>query len=269
MTKIKKHKIKQDPELWKKLDELRSSNENFKSNSEYKSVRSKLAELNYPIVLKISDLIHHKYPEADKDDLKGFGALGLIDAIDKFDPYKDIGFETYASYRIVGSMFDEMRKLDWIPRLTRQRHAIVEKEKEKFIILNGRNPTREELISLIDGESVPEKEKIIEGGTIKYSYSINKSSNSDEDEEFSTIHFDKRECPLLNIDRKDFFMTSIAKKIEPKESQFIYLVYYEGRTFKEAAKIVGIKENQSSYFHDAIIKKLEKIFEKDIDILAR
>lgn len=269
MNKTKKHKIKQDTELWKNLDNIRSSVSDFQSNKEYREIRSKLAELNYPIVLKLADLMHHKYPETEKDDLQGFGCLGLLDAIDKFDPYKDIQFETFATYRIFGSMFDEMRKLDWVPRLTRQRYAKVEKEREKFILIHGRCPTREELISMVPGDSVLEKQKIVDDSKVKMSYSINNVSSSDDDEDFSSIHCDKKYDCFSNIDRMDFFYHHIVKNIDMDEAKFIYLVYYEGRTLKEAANILGIKENRSSYLHDSIIKKLEKIFEKDKDILAR
>ena len=154
-----KHKIKQDIELWKKLDEVRGLSIEFKNNKEYKNIRKSLAELNYPIVEKLADLMHHRYSETDKDDLQGFGSLGLIDAIDKFDPYKDIQFETFATYRIFGSMYDEMRKLDWVPRLTRQRYSKVEKIREKLTSINERPPTREELISCLTGSSLIEKEK--------------------------------------------------------------------------------------------------------------
>jgi RNA polymerase sigma factor for flagellar operon FliA len=268
MNKQKKHKIKQDEELWKNLEQIRSSIADFQNDKEYKKIRSKLAELNYPIVLKLADLMHHKYPETDKDDLQGFGCIGLLDAIDKFDPYKNIQFETFATYRIFGSMYDEMRKLDWVPRLTRQRYSKVEKEREKFIIANGRCPTREELISLVPGESVLEKQKTVDDSRVKMSYSINNSSGSDDNEDFSSIHCDKKSDFFSSIDRMDFFNHHIVKNIDTEEAKFIYLVYYEGRTLKEAASMLGVKENRSSYLHDSIIKKLEKIFEKDKDILV-
>jgi len=269
MKKNKKHKIKQDIELWKNLDIIRNNDADFKNNADYKKIRSKLAELNYPIVLKLSDLMHHKYPETDKDDLQGFGSLGLLDAIDKFDPYKNIQFETFATYRIFGSMYDEMRKLDWVPRLTRQRYSKMEKIREKFTVVNGRNPTREELIDMAPGESIIEKEKLVDDSIVKFSYSINKSSNSDDDEDFSSIHCDKRNNFFEELDRIDLFKNYIVSNLEDEESKFIYLVYYEGRSLKEAAKILGIKESRSSSMHDSVLKKLENIFKEDKNILMR
>jgi RNA polymerase sigma factor for flagellar operon FliA len=269
MKKTKKHKIKQDIKLWQDLDAIRNSTNDFKNNDNYKTVRAKLAELNYPIVLKLADLMHHKYPETDKDDLQGFGALGLLDAIDKFDPYKNIQFETFATYRIFGSMYDEMRKLDWVPRLTRQRYSKMEKIREKFTIINGRSPTREELIQMAPGDSELEKEKIVDDSVVKFSYSINKSSNSDDEEDFSSIHCDKKNNFFEELDRIDLFKNYIVSNLEDVESKFIYLVYYEGRSLKEAAKILGIKESRSSSMHDSVLKKLEPIFKEDKNILMR
>ena len=60
------------------------------------------------------------------DDLVGYGIFGLIDAIDKFDPTKEVKFETYASLRIRGSILDQIRKMDWIPRTIRQKQKKIE-----------------------------------------------------------------------------------------------------------------------------------------------
>ena len=267
--KKKKHKIKQDTELWKKLDNIRSSVSSFQSNTEYKNVRAELAALNYPIVLKLADLMHHKYSETDRNDLQGFGSLGLLDASDKFDPYKDIQFETFATYRIFGSMYDEMRKLDWVPRLTRQRYSKVEKVREKFISANGRMPTRDEMISLVSGETQIEKEKAVDDSVIKLSYSINKVSSYNDDEDFSSIHVGKCPSPFDDLERKEFFTNKIAPGLNDLEMRFIYLVYYEGRSLKEAAIMLQVKESRSSSLHETAIRKLKEIFKDDPQLLVR
>ncbi len=268
-ARSKKNKIKQDPELWKKLDELRSDVKDFQNSEPYKKVRAKLAELNYPIVIKLADLLHHKYPETDRDDLQGFGSIGLLDAIDKFDPYKDIQFETFATYRIFGSMYDEMRKLDWVPRLTRQRYSKVEKLREKFLAEHGRMPTNEEMMEVVAGSSITEKQKIIDDSIIKMSYSINKLPFEDEEDDFSSMHVDKRPSEIEELERKEFFANKIAPGLNDIETRFIYLVYYEGRSLKEAAQILQIKESRSSSVHEAAIKKLKEIFKEQDELIVR
>jgi len=263
-----KHKIKQDIELWKKLDEVRGLSIEFKNNKEYKNIRKSLAELNYPIVEKLADLMHHRYSETDKDDLQGFGSLGLIDAIDKFDPYKDIQFETFATYRIFGSMYDEMRKLDWVPRLTRQRYSKVEKIREKLTSINERPPTREELISCLTGSSLIEKEKSVNDSIIKMSYSINNIIYGNKEDDFSSIHRHTGSCNLEETDRNEFFVNKIAASLNGVESNFVYLVYYENRTLKETAEILKLKESRMSSMQDSVMKKLYILFKEDSNLLV-
>src|SRR5574344_966282 len=79
------------------------------------------------------------------DDLVGFGIFGLIDAIDKFDYYKGIKFETYASVRIRGAILDQIRKMDWIPRTLRQKQKKIDNAYKKIETEYGRPATDEEL----------------------------------------------------------------------------------------------------------------------------
>ena len=73
------------------------------------------------------------------DDLVSYGVFGLIDAIDKFDPKKEVKFETYASLRIRGSILDQIRKMDWIPRTVRQRQRQIDEAVKKIEMETGKN----------------------------------------------------------------------------------------------------------------------------------
>ena len=79
------------------------------------------------------------------DDLVGYGIFGLIDAIDKFDVNKDVKFETYASLRIRGSILDQIRKMDWIPRTVRQKQKKIEAAIKKIEAQTGRTALDEEI----------------------------------------------------------------------------------------------------------------------------
>ena len=76
------------------------------------------------------------------DDLCGYGIFGLIDAIDKFDSTKDVKFETYASLRIRGSILDQIRKMDWIPRTVRQRQKQISAAISEVEATTGNRPPR-------------------------------------------------------------------------------------------------------------------------------
>ena len=79
------------------------------------------------------------------DDLVSYGVFGLIDAIDKFDAGKNVKFETYASLRIRGSILDQIRKMDWIPRTIRQKQRQIDDAIKAIEMRTGKNATDEEL----------------------------------------------------------------------------------------------------------------------------
>ena len=87
------------------------------------------------------------------DDLVGYGIFGLIDAIDKFDVNKDVKFETYASLRIRGSILDQIRKMDWIPRTVRQKQKKIEAAIKKIEAQTGRTALDEEIAEELEVSS--------------------------------------------------------------------------------------------------------------------
>lgn len=87
------------------------------------------------------------------DDLVGYGIFGLIDAIDKFDVNKDVKFETYASLRIRGSILDQIRKMDWIPRTVRQKQKKIDGAIKKIETRTGRTALDEEIASELEVSS--------------------------------------------------------------------------------------------------------------------
>ena len=120
-------------------------------------ITSKSPELKEKIILKYAHLVKyvagrllmHLGQHVEYDDLISYGIFGLIDAIDKFDPDKNVKFETYASLRIKGSIIDNIRKTDWVPRTLRQRnkqfnHASTRRNKffKSFSHLSLRQPAQ-------------------------------------------------------------------------------------------------------------------------------
>ena len=82
---------------------------------------------------------------AEYEDLVSYGVFGLIDAIDKFDTNKDVKFETYASLRIRGSILDQIRKMDWIPRTVRQKQKKIDEAIKQVEMRTGKNASDEEI----------------------------------------------------------------------------------------------------------------------------
>lgn len=242
---------------WQIFQSIRDKN-NFK-DQEFIRLRNEIATENFHLVIKLSDLMYRKHPEVDKEDLRSFASLGLLDAIMKFDSSKDIKFETFATYRLFGSMYDEMRKADWLPRLTRQRMMKLEKIREKFISANGKKPTRDEIISLAEPKDKEDIEKFLKENGEVWIYSINGNA-SNNDDEVNFYHVDKNASQESDVIKMDFFNNFIRKKFNENESKIIWLVYYENRTLKDTANIIGIAESRICPIHSNILKKLRKHF---------
>src|SRR5206468_6047771 len=109
-------------------------------------LRNQLVELYLPLVKYNAERIWARLPEGvDLDDLISAGVFGLMDAIDAFDLGRGVKFETYCVPRIRGAMLDELRTMDWVPRLVRSKHSKMEEARKALEALHGRPPTNQEL----------------------------------------------------------------------------------------------------------------------------
>src|SRR5918997_626325 len=109
-------------------------------------LRNILMENYLHLVRYNAERIHVKLPdEVELDDLKQAGIFGLMDAIDSFDLNRGVKFETYCAPRIRGAILDELRSMDWVPRLVRSRTAKVEGARKQLEMELGRTPTKQEI----------------------------------------------------------------------------------------------------------------------------
>src|SRR5580704_9029379 len=109
-------------------------------------LRNRLVELYLPLVKYNAERIWSRLPEGvDLDDLISAGVFGLMDAIDAFDLDRGVKFETYCVPRIRGAMLDELRTMDWVPRLVRSKHTKLEEARKSLEARHGRPPTDIEL----------------------------------------------------------------------------------------------------------------------------
>lgn len=202
------------------------------------------------------------------DDLVSYGIFGLIDAIDKFDFDKNIKFETYASLRIRGSILDQIRKLDWIPRSVRQKQkqldaAITALEKEKGVgvtdqdIADKLGITIEEYRnweSLSNVYNIASLDEFIEQGT-----------DGGVKEFRNTTYLEPEEC-IDNNEVKQMIMDALELLTE-KEKKVVLLYYYEDLTLKEVAKILEVSESRISQLHSKALEKMKKHLGKYFELL--
>lgn len=187
------------------------------------------------------------------DDLIGYGVIGLIDAIDKFDPDKQVKFETYASLRIRGAIIDEIRKLDWVPRTLRRKQKDFLKNCSDLEVKLGRPPTQEELMQEL---------KITEDEYFKILQETHITSlvSMDENEKYiSNISDEGTPNPSEEFERQELIelLTVAIDDLPDREQTVIKLYYFEELTLKEISHVLSVSESRISQLHTKSINKLK------------
>lgn len=194
----------------------------------------------------------------DYDDLVGYGIFGLIDAIDKFDYGKNVKFETYASLRIRGSILDQIRKMDWIPRSLRQKQKKIDFAILKIESDTGKVATDDEIAQEL-GISVDELNNW--QGQTKASNIISLEEYIEAGSEVrvsagNTEKFLQPEQVMEKNELKEKIVEAIEGLTE-KEKSVITLYYYEEMTLKEISMVLEVSESRVSQLHTKALNKMK------------
>ncbi|MDR2476743.1 MAG: RNA polymerase sigma factor WhiG [Treponema sp.] len=195
------------------------------------------------------------------DDLVGFGVFGLLDAIDKYDPEKNVKFKTYAVTRIRGAIFDELRQIDWVPRSIRQKTREIEATISSLEAQLGRTASDQEIAGAL-GMDESEYLKTLQKISTTSIISINDVwFSGDENDKVSIA--DSIESPMsLNPDvvvEKEVIRQVIVAAINElpdKEKKILILYYYEDLTLKDIGRVLEVTESRVSQLHTKAILRL-------------
>lgn len=192
--------------------------------------------------------------KVEYDDLIGYGSLGLIDSIDRFDISKNIKFETYAQIRIKGEIIDNIRKLDWIPRSLRKKSKDLQEVIYKLENNLGRVPTNEEIAHELDINLDDVENLLSEISTFNIS-SLDETIINYGDK-FSDYDKETPESVYDNIELKEILGNSIDK-LTKNEKLVISLYYYEELTYKEIGQVMDLSESRISQIHSKAILNIK------------
>ena len=193
----------------------------------------------------------------DYEDLSSYGIFGLIDAIDKFDLDKEVKFETYASLRIRGSILDQIRKMDWIPRTVRQKQKQINEAMKRIEEKHGRAATDEEIVEELEiSEDTYNswQTQLSVTNVISLNEFVEQGSEPVMDARQNS-HFDQPDKAIEKEELKKALADSLEILTE-KEKTVILLYYYEEMTLKEISVILEVSESRVSQLHTKSIKKM-------------
>lgn len=201
------------------------------------------------------------------DDLVGYGIFGLIDAIDKYDTSKNVKFETYASLRIRGSILDQIRKMDWIPRTLRQKQKQMDTAAAKLEAENGRPATADEIAAEL-GISREEYDNWKTEAEFTNMVSLDDYLEQGSEGRMETFgaKFQQPENALQKKELKEMLVEALNTLTE-KEQKVITFYYYEELTLKEISQILNVSESRISQLHTKALQKIKVHLGDAVDLL--
>ena len=203
------------------------------------------------------------------EDLVSYGVFGLIDAIDKFDTNKDVKFETYASLRIRGSILDQIRKMDWIPRTVRQRQRKIDEAIKSLEARTGKTPTDEMLAEElgVSGEELLSWQSQPKGTNVVSLNEFVESGNEPVMDAKGKFRFAQPEEVIAETELKRMLKDAMQLLTE-KEQKVILLYYYEDLTLKEISRVLEVSESRMSQLHTKALQKMKKKMGPYMNILT-
>jgi RNA polymerase sigma factor FliA len=234
--------------------------------SEFLANRS--PELREKLVLQSVPLVHYLLGRmgitqergTEYEDLAHQGLLGLIDAVDHFDPKYNARFSTYASLRIRGKVLDYMRVADWMPRTARKRTRMIQKSISTLWAENSRQPSEDEIASHLGVKLEDVQQGLADSSRVLVSLDMMMDADQDGDGSLYERLSDEKQDNPSELFEKESLMKEMADFIQglPKREQLVLSLYYnDDLTFKEIGKVMDITESRVCQLHARAILSLK------------
>jgi len=237
-----------------------------------KRTKEKLILEYAPLIKFIAQKIAVRLPSnIEFDDLVSSGVIGLMDAIDKYDPSRDNKFKTYAEFRIRGAILDELRAQDWVPRSVREKAKQLEKAHARLEQQLGRMPTEDEITSelRISKDEYYDLLNQVKSVSILSLDEAGSFNSSDRKSILSLLESCKIPSPItqLNLKAVKEVVTKAIESLPEKQRLVLSLYYYEDLNLKEIGDVLDVTESRVSQLHTQAIlwlrRKLKSYFEEE------
>ena len=226
-----------------------------------RALRDQLIVHYAPVVKYVAGRVSVGLPRhVDEADLASYGIIGLIDAIERFEPVRKIKFETYAIPRIKGAIIDELRSIDWVPRSVRAKARAVEQSYSKLEATLHRTPTDAEVaadLEMTDAEFQTALRKISFVGVVALDEVFRGGDRSDRSTLGETLP-DSTAGPMDTFEvkeTKEALIHAVSQMAE-REKTVLTLYYYEGLTLAEIGDILGVTESRVCQIHTKAVLQL-------------
>jgi RNA polymerase sigma factor for flagellar operon FliA len=232
-------------ELWKEY--------NGKGSPE---AREKLIVACLPYVKSCAyQLSIYANPSQDVDDLVSAGIIGLMDALERYDPAKGASFKNYAKYRVRGSIMDEIRSMDWVPYSTREKSRKIEKAMHEFQQNSSEEPDEEDIAKATGMSLEKYREALLEVN--RMTLSMLKDTLYDGDSsDISEQGLPRTPEDELMLAEKETILANAVERLPENERLVVTLYYYEEMNMKEIGQSLDISESRVCQIHSSAMLRL-------------
>jgi RNA polymerase sigma factor FliA len=246
------------------VDETQTLWRSYRSSPGDKALRDRLILTYAPLVKYVAGRLGSGLPaHVDEEDLVSYGLLGLIGAIERYDPNRDVKFETYAVTRIKGAIIDELRSLDWVPRSVRARAREIERAIAALEAKLHRPPTDEEIAGQV-GITTEELEDSLTDISRSSIAALDElwtvgGSGGDQVALIDTIEDTEAPAPESALDATELkeALGEAITRLPEREKLVITLYYYEELTLREIGEVLGVTESRVSQLHTKAVLRLK------------
>jgi RNA polymerase sigma factor for flagellar operon FliA len=225
--------------------------------------RAELIELHAPLAKFVVDRLHLALPPSmSQEDLIGQAVIGLIEAIDSYDPSRGVKFETFAYHRIRGAVMDMLREMDWLPRTLRRKERALSSTAAEMEKLLGRAPSEAELAAEMDLslEELAQLNSSLRLQAIQSLHEVVANGDGDLVEAMEVVADEEAANPDFCLEEKEDKRLLIAaiEGLPEKEKLVVGLYYQEELTLKEIAAVLGVTESWVCQLHARALLKLRE-----------
>ena len=237
-------------------------------------IANRSPELREKLVLQSVPLVHYLLGRmgitqergSDYEDLAHQGLLGLIEAVDHFDPKFNTRFSTYASLRIRGKVLDYLRTTDWMPRSARKRTRLIQKTISTLWLENSCEPTEDEIAAHLGIKVEDVQQGLADSNRILVSLDMMMDVDQDGDSSLYERLSDEKQSNPSEVFEKESLMEEMADAIHDlseREQVLLSLYYTDGLTFKEIGKVLDITESRVCQLHARTIITLKAMMNNE------
>jgi RNA polymerase sigma factor for flagellar operon FliA len=225
------------------------------------AIREKIILSYTPLVKYVVDRLAINLPAVlDAEDLVSYGIIGLIDAVGRFEPDRGVKFETFAIPRIRGTIIDQLRALDWLPRSSRQRAKDIQRAMTELRDVHGRMPTDEEVAAHLGLDMDKYNQAVQEAAAVTLSLDHVLSMDEDDSPLSLADLVEDKVTPSIGsfAERNELLRALVAaiRELPERDRMVIALYYNEELTMKEISRVLEISESRVCQLHSRAVLKL-------------